>query len=272
MDFPDCTTLLLAREDSRLTVTLNRPERRNAVNSVMSAELHAVFDALHADTGLEIRMVILRGAGGYFCAGADIKERRDDAEDTKSGEDPVLARNRRGGELFHKINTAPQTVVAVVEGAAMGGGLGMACVADVTIVEKSCRLGLPETGLGIAPAQITPYVVKRIGLTQARHLALTGARFDGAKAFEYGIAHYLCDGTAEIEATLLEVLKNIDRCGPKANAATKRIMLTVGSMADTEMIEYSAETLAELMHQGEGKEGHEAFIEKRLPDWMTMGD
>jgi isohexenylglutaconyl-CoA hydratase len=242
---PDCETLALSRDGGRVHLTFNRPDVRNAMNNRMGEEFNAVLEALERDR--TVRAIVLRGAGGHFSAGADIKERRQQAEETAPpGSDPLAERNARGGRMFLKLNAMPQVVIAAVEGAALGGGFGIACVADVTLVTRDARLGMPETTIGVAPAQIAPFVVKRIGLTQARRLALTGARIDGAEAWRLGIAHDLCDDTA----------------------VTKEIMLAVGSMPDEEMVQFSAARFAALNRSAEGLEGQRAFIEKRAPDWV----
>ncbi len=168
---------------------------------------------------------------------------------------------------FLDFERLPQTTLAVVEGSAFGGGMGYACLADITIVSATAKMGMPETTLGVAPAQIAPYVVKRIGLTRARQLALTGERFDGRKAYEYGIAQYLAE-PEDLEKVTEDVIAGILRCGPKANAATKKIMLNVGKYQDEELIARSAEIFAELNRSGEGKEGQTAFAEKRNPAWQ----
>ena len=147
--------------------------------------------------------------------------------------------------------------------------MGYACLTDITILARSARMGMPETTLGVAPAQIAPYVVKRIGLTRARQLALTAERFDGEKAFEYGIGQYFCEDE-DLDETLEDVVTKIFKCAPMASAATKKIMLQVGTMSDEEMIQFSAETFAQLNRGGEGKEGQAAFVEKRLPLWQEV--
>lgn len=269
-DLPKCEHLLLEVIGSRLNLTFNRPDQRNAINSKMGAEFAAVVDWLEASK--LVRVVVLRGAGGHFCAGGDIKERRSMAEDTvEGGEDPIRARNKSAGMAFLKFEHLPQTTIAVVEGSAFGGGMGYACLADITVVAEGARMGMPETTLGIAPAQIAPYVVKRIGLTRARQLALTGERFDGTKAYDYGIAQYLC-ADKDVDRTLAEVVERVMRCGPLANAATKAIMLKVGSLPEEEMVGFSAEKFAELNRSSEGKEGQSAFAEKRKPVWQLNGE
>lgn len=260
-------TLLLRRDGPTLHVTFNRPEQRNAINGQMSRELARVVDGVVCDKS--IRVIVLRGAGGNFCAGGDIKERRAEAENEGGAQDPLMERNRRAGLLFRKFERLPQTTIALVEGAAFGGGLGYACLTDITIVARNARLGMPETSIGVAPAQIAPFVVRRIGLTRARQLALTAERFDGAKALEYGLAHYLGEDH-QMDTLLQDVIAKILRCGPEANAATKRIMLAVGTMPEDELIRHSAEIFAELNRGAEGREGQAAFAEKRKPRWQVV--
>src|SRR5690606_32924520 len=138
--------------------------------------------AIHDDR--TVRAVVLRGAEGHFCAGGDIKDMANArASVGKTEADPFFTLNREFGRLITAVNQAPQTVIVVAEGAVLGGGFGLACVSDVAIAAASAKFGLPETGLGVIPAQIAPFVVTRIGLTQARRLALLGARFDGAEAY-----------------------------------------------------------------------------------------
>ncbi|MBO0332012.1 enoyl-CoA hydratase/isomerase family protein [Sneathiella sp. CAU 1612] len=265
-ELPECEFLKLEVAEGRLNLWFNRPDQRNAINSQMGAEFAAVVDWLEATP--DVRVVVLRGVGGHFCAGGDIKERRNMAEDVVTKDsDPIMERNQAAGMAFLKFEHLPQTTIAVVEGSAFGGGMGYACLADITIVAEGARMGMPETTLGVAPAQIAPYVVKRIGLTRARQLALTGERFDGAKAYEYGIAQYL-SADADIDAMLEDVVARVLRCGPMANAATKAIMLKVGSLPEEEMVRFSAAKFSELNRGGEGKEGQTAFAEKRKPSWQ----
>lgn len=271
-ELPKCELLLLELTDGRLNLTFNRPESRNAINSQMGKEFAAVVDWLTGND--QVRVVVLRGAGGHFCAGGDIKERRGQAVTAvEDGSDPLMERNRDAGMAFLKFERLPQTTIAVVEGSAFGGGMGYACLADITILAKGAKMGMPETTLGVAPAQIAPYVVKRIGLTRARQLALTAERFDGATAYEYGVGQYLVDDAeVEIDTVLEEVVAKVLNCGPKANAATKEIMLKVGSLGDEDMIRFSAEKFAVLNRGPEGVEGQTAFAEKRKPSWQVRSN
>lgn len=270
LDLPQCETLLLTQRGSRLDVVLNRPESRNAINARMAQEFSDLLDWLTVTDA--IRLVVLRGAGGHFCAGGDIKERRSMSEEVPAdGSDPVKARNARAGQGFLKFQNLPQTTIAAVEGSAFGGGLGYACMADITIVAKGARMGMPETRLGIAPAQIAPFVVKRVGLARARQLALTAARFGGQEAYDYGIAQYLCED-AQMEETLENVAAQVMACAPKASAATKEILLAVGTMPDDELPGFAATLFSQLSRGDEGREGQRAFAEKRAPNWANMGE
>lgn len=171
MSLPHCETLLLEPIEGVLRITLNRPQSRNAMSLAMVGELRAVLAAVRDDRS--VRALVLRGADGHFCAGGDIK---DMAGARAAGAEAYRTLNRAFGSLLEEAQAAPQLLVALVEGAVLGGGFGLACVSDVAIAAADAQFGLPETSLGILPAQIAPFVVRRIGLTQARRLALTADR------------------------------------------------------------------------------------------------
>jgi isohexenylglutaconyl-CoA hydratase len=261
-DLPHCQTLLLNREAGVLHVTLNRPDSRNAMSLAMVGELRAVLAAVHGD--LSVRAIVLRGAGGHFCAGGDIK---DMASARASGADAYRALNRAFGSLLEQAQHAPQVLIAVLQGAVLGGGFGLACVSDIAIAEQNARFGLPETSLGILPAQIAPFVVGRIGLTQARRLALTAARFDGREAERLGLVHFSEPDEAAIEARLQQVLGQVRQCAPQANAATKALLLAAESQALGSLLDSAAEQFAAAVTGAEGVEGTLAFMQKRKPSW-----
>lgn len=256
-------TLLLRQQGSRLDVVFNRPAQRNAINSVMAREFSELVDYL-ADTSA-VRVVTLRGAGGHFCAGGDIKERRNMADDA-GGVQAIEERNARAGHMFLRFARLPQTTISLVEGSAFGGGFGYACLTDITILTRGARMGMPETRLGVAPAQIAQWVVRRIGLPRARQLALTAERFDGETAYGYGVGQYLCDDE-EAERTLDEVVAKVQACGPLACAATKRLMNAVADGRETELITLAAREFGQLNGNAEAREGQTAFAEKRAPNW-----
>ncbi len=267
MTLPDTETLRLQPAGFALHVTLNRPQVKNAMSLQMVQELLAVLDAAAQDS--RIRAIVLRGAQGHFCAGGDIKDMAGARAAAAKGDehDPFYALNRTFGELLTRCQEAPQVVVAVLEGAVMGGGFGLACVADVALTLPTARFGLPETGLGLVPAQIAPFVVQRIGLTQARRLALLGLRFDGAEAVRLGLAHTLCADTEALDRTLQETLTQIRHCAPHANRQTKALLLQVGQVPLQTLLDAAAATFSQAIRSAEGQEGAMAFIQKRPPLW-----
>lgn len=264
---PGTKALILEPRGSVLTIWLNRPEARNALSADMVDELGAVLDAVHGDRAL--RTIILRGKGGFFCAGGDIKGFKSDLQGGEPDRDEVARGNRSFGDLMIKLNEQPQTVVILVEGAAIGGGLGLACVGDVTIVTRDARFRLSETSLGIPPAQIAPFVTERVGLTQARRLMLTGARFQGEEAVHYGIGHILAQDADDLEAKCQEVLEQIALCAPGANAVTKSIVFESTRRPRAEALDFASRGFADCMLSDEGREGVAAFVEKRKPRWAN---
>ncbi|PJI49898.1 MAG: enoyl-CoA hydratase [Pseudomonas sp.] len=259
---PNCETLLLERDGGVLHVTLNRPDSRNAMSLAMVSELRAVLAAVRDDRG--VRAIVLRGAGGHFCAGGDIK---DMAGARAAGPDAYAALNRAFGGLLEEAQAQPQVLVAVLEGAVLGGGFGLACVSDIAITAADAQFGLPETSLGILPAQIAPFVVKRIGLTQARRLALTAARFDGREALRLGLVHLCADSAENLAEQLVQSLEQVRRCAPGANAATKALLLATESEALGPLLDDAARQFAAAVTGAEGAEGTMAFVQKRKPNW-----
>ena len=265
---PATKALILEREESVLRIWFNRPEARNALSAEITGELAAVLDAVRDDRS--IRTLVLRGKGGVFCAGGDIKGFKSGMQGSADAVEIARA-NRSFGDLMIQLNEQPQVVVMLVEGGAAGGGLGLACVGDVTIVEKDARFQLSETSLGIPPAQIAPFVVERVGLTEARRLMLTGARFRGEEAVRLGIGHFLAEGAHDLERICKDVLAEIANCAPGANAVTKAIIFEALRRPRAEALDFAAEGFAHCMLSEEGREGVAAFIEKRKARWAEGG-
>ncbi len=262
MPLPNCETLLLSLEDGVLHITLNRPESRNAMSLAMVGELRATLVAVRQDPG--VRALVLRGAGGHFCAGGDIK---DLAGARAAGAEAYRSLNRAFGSLLEEAQHAPQVLIAVLQGAVLGGGFGLACVSDIAIAEQDAKFGLPETGLGVIPAQIAPFVVKRVGLTQARRLALTAARFNGDEALRLSLVHFCEPDAAAVEARLQQVLSQVRDCAPGANAATKALLLASEHAVLGPLLDQAAGLFAEAVLGEEGIEGTLAFMQKRPPRW-----
>jgi isohexenylglutaconyl-CoA hydratase len=211
---------------------------------------------------------VLRGAGGSFCAGADLKDMTNlRMKAFEKGNEVYVQFNRSFGTLIQMVNQAPQIVVAVLEGAVLGGGFGLACVSDVALCLDNTKFGLPETGLGVIPAQIAPFVVQRIGLTQARRYALLGNRFDGAEAERIGLVHQSLTTVELLDAALNEVLTQIKRTAPNASRVTKEILHRAAALEPLEgLLDDVAVKFAEAVTT-EGMEGTMAFVQKRLPSW-----
>ena len=262
-------SLELEQQGSILTVWLNRPESRNAMSLNMVKAIRQVFKSIEKDES--IRAVILRGKGGHFCAGGDIKDMsqlRGEALRVGSNQ-PYIDFNRQFGHMIEQVDQAPQTVVAVLEGAVLGGGFGLACVSDIAISRADAKFGLPETGLGVIPAQIAPFVVKRIGLTQARRLALLGTRFEGDTALKLGVVHEVVENDDALNSLLEETIQQIKRAAPHASRVTKALLHRTLNEPLHELLDDAAQQFANAVGGEEGVEGTMAFIQKRLPNWSN---
>ena len=260
--------VIVRRHDHLISIILNRPQVINSLDTVMIRLLQNALD--EAEASAKIRLVLFSGTGEKgFCAGGDIKGFKAGMQGGGADEAEVARGNRSFGDLMIKLNEQPQTVVILVEGAAIGGGLGLACVGDVTIVTRDARFRLSETSLGIPPAQIAPFVTERVGLTQARRLMLTGARFQGEEAVHYGIGHILAQDADDLEAKCQEVLEQIALCAPGANAVTKSIVFESTRRPRAEALDFASRGFADCMLSDEGREGVAAFVEKRKPRWAN---
>ena len=262
-------TLQLREDTGVLHVTLNRPQVRNALNERMLEELHAVLaDAeLRSAVHGQVRALVLRGAQGHFCAGADLQEMANvRARVAELGDSALTEMNAAFGHLCQAYAQTPLALVAVLEGTVMGGGLGLACVADVAIASPSASFRLPETSLGVVPAQIAPFLVERVGYSQARRLAVTGGRLDARQALALQLVHEVHDD-AVIDAALARVLDDILRCAPGALAATKALMAKARLRTPQSLVQEAAEVFTRAALGPEGTEGTLAFLQKRRPGW-----
>ena len=250
-----------------LKVTLDDPRRQNALSAEMVAEIDR---ALAQSAAENLSSLVIAGANGVFSAGADLKSVSEAlAHAPREGEaDPLQETNRTGGHFFARLNAHPMVTIALVDGPAFGGGMGLACCADIVIATSRARFALSETSLGLPPAQIAPYVAARIGQRHARRLALTGARLDGREAAAIGLADFYAETDAERDGQLAKLLGQIARCAPGANAATKRLILACSDKAPQDYIEEAARRFAECLRGPEGREGIAAFLEKRAPSWV----
>ena len=264
---PTCETLKLELDRGVLHLTLSRPAKRNAMNTQMVDELISVLDALVDD--VQVRAILLRGEGGNFCAGGDISGMQKESHHPDDGKDASWRFNRSFGTLISKLNRAPQLTICVLNGAVLGGGFGLACASDWAIAYENAMFAMPETGLGIIPAQIAPFVVARIGLTQARQLALFGLRINGQRAQQLGLAHQMVNDDAEAEQAVTKVLELARKVGPAATRVTKQLIHDVNeTLVIDSILDRAADDFSAAISSAEGQEGTKAFIEKRKPSWV----
>jgi isohexenylglutaconyl-CoA hydratase len=245
-------------------VTLNRPESRNAMSLQMVRELRTVLGEAQADA--DARVLVLRGAGGHFCAGGDIRDMAAARARIAEAPDALAEVNAAFGDLCVAFASTGLAVVAVVEGTVMGGGFGLACVADVVLAAPSASFRLPETSLGVVPAQIAPFLVERLGYAEAKRLAVTGARLDGRAALALRLVHELHE-PGELDGALARVLHDILQCAPGALAATKALILRTRFERPADLVPHAAAVFARAALGPEGAEGTTAFVQKRKPSW-----
>jgi isohexenylglutaconyl-CoA hydratase len=270
MQLPTLNHLLLEQQQGTLTITLNRPSVRNAMSLAMIHELLSVLALAEADAG--VRVLVMRGAGGHFCAGADIKDlaaaRTRPAAD---GQDPVAETNAMFGRLCLAYARTPLPLVCLLEGSVMGGGFGLACVSDISIASTTTVFALPETSLGVVPAQIAPFLVERLGYSQAKRLAISGGKLSAAAAFAIGLVHEVHDSTATLEQALESTLDTLYKCAPNATRLTKQLMQRARSEAPETLIDHAASVFSGALKSAEGHEGTLAFMQKRKPRWAERG-
>ena len=239
------------------TITLDRPESRNALDRDLMIELTQMISALSYDG---TRVIVLAGAGKAFCAGADVEwmRRARDLDHDDNVADAAVARN-----LFETIDACPRAVIAQVHGAALGGGAGLVACADIAVATDDARFGFTEARLGLIPATVSPYVLRKIGSGHARALFTTGERFDAAHALAIGLVHRVC-APAELEHAVADSVLAYLACGPDAIAASKQL---VRDATATLTLPDLAERLAVTRAGNEAREGLDAFLGKRPPAW-----
>ena len=260
------THLISTREGAVEHLTLNRPDVRNAFNEHVIAELTAwAEDARAAAERHDIRVVVISGAGKIFCAGADVTwmsktvhyTREDNLRD-------AMAMSR----MFAAINELPVAVIGRIQGAALGGGAGLAAVCDIVVAEDAAQFGFTETKLGILPAVISPFALAKIGQAAARELFLTGARFSAQRAKEIGLVHAVAPA-AQLDATVQGYVNELLSAGPEAVAAAKALIPNVWGRPIAEAMPITAAAIAARRVSMEGQEGLRAFLEKRKPGWTA---
>lgn len=255
--------LIVSREKGLAIVTLNRPEKRNAMNGAMIQELDQLLIKMAQDQ--TVKVLLIKGNGEHFCAGADISWMKTIGTQTKED-------NQRDAEalanLLHHLYEFPKPTIAVAQGAVLGGGMGILSVCDIAIAADNCNFGFPEVKIGIAPSTISPYVIAAMGERAAHYYFLTGNRFGSEEAMRIGLVHQVTEAAA-LYQTGHALAKTLLQNGPAAMTAIKQLIHRVANeKISPALIQYTAQHLASLRTSAEAQEGLNAFLEKRAPQWV----
>lgn len=246
-------------------VRLNRADKRNALSEPMIGELLAACDQVEADA--QARALVLWGAGGSFCAGGDFDRFQDlMATPAPAGADPIATHNRVFGRLLERIAGLAVVTLGVVRGAAMGGGVGLACVMDRVIAGDDAAFALPEVSLGLVPAQIAPFVARRLGPARGAWHLLAAARLDAQAAAVAGIVDRVA-AASELQSVVADELQQLARAEPAALRATKLMARRNETAAVDAALDAAAQDFARLLRTGRAREGIVANRERRPPPW-----
>ena len=254
-------TITCSSKDKIATITLNRPEVHNAFNEVMIAELTEIFKKISEDDG--VRVVVLTGNGKSFSAGADLnwmKKMIDFSYEQNLDDSLKLA------ELFYLMYSLPKPTIARVNGAAIGGGTGLVAVCDIAIASEKAKLSLSEVKLGLVPACISPYVIRKVGEGRCRAFFLSGERLTADRASELGLVNRVVP-PEELDQAVHEKAAQLVSSGPEALAMCKELLKNVPGMEFERAKTYTADMIASMRIGDEGQEGMNAFLEKRKPRW-----
>ena len=257
-------TLLIEETDETLLVTLNRPEVHNAFNDELITE---AIDLFRGVGQRQVRAVVLRGSGSNFCAGADLNWMAGMVNYTR---DENVRDSANLARMYACINECPIPVIGRIQGAAIGGGVGLVAVCDIVVCTRDSKFGLAEVKLGILPAVISPYVVAKIGETHARALFLTGERFDAERALRIGLVHRVTDDTPALDAAINDTVEQIRTSGPQAVRECKKLIAHVVSHEMIDAVPYTIESIATRRVSEEGQAGMKAFLKKEKPPWTSQ--
>jgi methylglutaconyl-CoA hydratase len=257
------TTIDFNTRNGIANITLNRPEIRNAFNEVMISELTDAFQ--EAGKMEKIRVIILKGEGKSFCAGADLNWMRDVSNYSY---EQNYAESYRLSECFYAIYSSPKPTIAVIHGAAIGGANGLLAACDIAVCDNVTVFSLSEVKIGIVPACISPYVIKRVGEYGARELMLTGRRINGTEAEYYKLVNKSMPSD-QVDQYVDQLVQMLLTSGPAAITHCKNLIDKVVNHIDLdEALTYTAQMIAEIRASEEGQEGMVAFLEKRKPKWV----
>ncbi|MGH9458352.1 MAG: enoyl-CoA hydratase-related protein [Thermoanaerobaculia bacterium] len=261
---PDYTTLEVSREGDVLTIALNRPDVHNAFDDVLIGEMIALLEKLERDPE-GARVIILRGNGPSFCAGADLKWMSRMVSYTR---DENVRDSAQLAKMYELLDRLPLAVIGRIHGAAIGGGVGLVAACDIAIAESRTRFGLSEVKLGILPAVISPYVIAKIGASHARALFLTGERFTADRALQIGLIHWVAPGEEDLDRLVGETVEQLLGSGPEAVRECKRLIAHVSTHHRVDAIPYTIDAIAERRVSEEGQAGMQAFLRKEKAPWV----
>lgn len=255
-------TLEIARENSVVTIWMNRPERHNAFNAEVIAELTQAF--LHMGNDETVRVVVLAGRGKSFSAGADLNWMKAAGE---AGFENNLADANKLAVMLRILAEIPKPTIARVHGAALGGGMGLAAACDICIASTDASFATSEVKFGIIPAAISPYVLRAIGARQASRYFLSAEPISAAKARQIGLAHESVQ-SSDLDTAMNELIAALLTGGPQAQAAAKQLICDVtGKGIDDALVQETAYRIAVLRVTEEAREGLSAFLDRRVPHW-----
>jgi methylglutaconyl-CoA hydratase len=258
--------LRVSREGPFARVSLDRPDVRNAFNAELIGQLRATFEGLASEPPDRLRAVVLAGVGPVFSAGADIEWMRASASLSREDNERDAAALQ---SMLSAVDGCPVPVVARVQGAALGGGLGLCAVSDIVLATTSTRFGFTETKLGIIPAVISTFVIPKIGESHARALFATGQRFDAQRALQIGLVHEVLPDVTALDVRVDEILGELRSAGPTAARAAKALVRELRTLSPDEARKHTVLHIAQQRTSDEGQEGLAAFLDKRPPRWST---
>lgn len=256
-------TLLVEERGHVLHVTLNRPDVHNAFNDELIGEAIELFRDV---SSRDVRAIVLRGGGPNFCAGADLNWM---ARMVSYSRDENVRDAAQLAQMYGVMNECPLPVIGRIQGAAIGGGVGLVAICDIAIATVDAKFGLSEVKLGIIPAVISPYVIAKIGASHARALFLTGERFDSERALRIGLVHRVVNNEAALDRSIDDTIAQLKTSGPEAVRECKKLIEHVASHDILDAVPYTIEAIAGRRVSKEGQNGMNAFLKKEKPPWAS---
>jgi methylglutaconyl-CoA hydratase len=254
------TTLLVEEADGVISITLHRPDVHNAFNDELIAEAIDVFRGVGSRGA---RAVVLGGSGPNFCAGADLHWM---SKMVRYSRDENVRDASNMARMYASINECPLPVIGRIQGAAIGGGVGLVAVCDIAICAPDAKFGLTEVKLGILPAVISPYMIAKIGQSHARALFMTGERFDAERALRIGLVHRVAE---DLDAAVSETVEQLKTSGPQAVRECKKLIAHIATHDPIDAIPYTIEAISTRRVSDEGQAGMNAFLKKEKPPWTS---